>query len=276
MRKNVTRRAPILTPSAEGPAMLDVHSPHTPTHTWKDFFIHVGTICVGLLIAIGLEQTVELIHHAHQRRELREALRSTTEINDAWAKDDIERVDGRRRWALEQLTAIEKAGPSGPLTLRRLPRMELYVPNTGVWLAAKQNGQAALLTVSEQDWYADMDRVEDRIFVAPTSTVTQYFNALTELEREVLERTIALPSGDLDLSGLTPAQRLKIDDQLRTLILSLRDVESDLLVYRTSTEFMLTTPFSQLEQANAIEGYLKIFRHNKDAHPDLESVLQSR
>jgi hypothetical protein len=256
--------------------MLDVHPPHTPTHTWRDFFIHIATIVVGLLIAIGLEQTVELIHHAHQRRELREALRSTTEINDAWAKDDVERVDARRHWALDQLTAIEKAGPSGPLTLRRLPRMELYIPNTGVWLAARQNGQAALLTVSEQNWYADGDRVEDGIFVAPTSSIARYSNALTELESQVLQRTIALPSGDLDLSGLTPAQRLKVDDQLRTLILSLRDLESDLLVYSTYTEYILATPASQLEQTNSIESYSKIFHRNKDAHRDLESVLQSQ
>jgi hypothetical protein len=256
--------------------MLDVHPPHEAAHTWKDFLIHVATICVGLLIAVGLEQTVELIHHAHQRRELREALRSTTEINDAWAKDDIERVDGRRHWALEQLTAVEKAGPSGPLTLRRLSRMELYSPNTGVWLAARQNGQAALLTVSEQNLYADMDRVEDGIFVAPTSSTARYSNALTELESQVLQRTIALPSGDLDLSGLTPAQRLKMDDQLRTLILSLRDLESRLLVYSTYTEYMLTTPGGQLEQSKSIESYLKIFNRNFDAHPDLESVLQSQ
>jgi hypothetical protein len=55
--------------------MLDVHPPHTPTHTWQDFFIHVATICVGLLIAIGLEQTVEFFHHRHQIADSREALR---------------------------------------------------------------------------------------------------------------------------------------------------------------------------------------------------------
>jgi hypothetical protein len=256
--------------------MLDVHPPHAPTHTWRDFLIHIATIVIGLIIAVGLEQTVELIHHAHQRRELREALRSDTEINDAWARDDVERVDGRRHWALEQLTAVEQAGPSGPLRLRRVPYMELYIPNTGVWLAAKQNGQAALLTVSEQDWYADLDRVENGIFVAPTSSIAQYSNALTELDRQVLGRTIALPSGDLDLSGLTPEQRLKLDDQLRTLILSLRDFEKDLLAYSTGTEYILTTPTRQLEQSGSIEGYKKIRHRNLDAHPDLNSVLQSK
>jgi hypothetical protein len=43
-------------PGALGP-MLDVHPPHEVTHTWKDFFIHIATIVVGLLIAIGLEQS---------------------------------------------------------------------------------------------------------------------------------------------------------------------------------------------------------------------------
>ena len=60
--------------------MLDVHLPH-PTHTWKDFFIHIATIVVGLLIAIGLEQTVEYVHHRKELREAREALQHEREEN---------------------------------------------------------------------------------------------------------------------------------------------------------------------------------------------------
>jgi hypothetical protein len=30
--------------------MLDVHPAHHPASTWKGFFIHIATICVGLLI----------------------------------------------------------------------------------------------------------------------------------------------------------------------------------------------------------------------------------
>ena len=51
--------------------MLDVHPPHEATHTWKDFFIHIATIVIGLMIAIALEQTVELIHRHHEAREAR-------------------------------------------------------------------------------------------------------------------------------------------------------------------------------------------------------------
>jgi hypothetical protein len=54
--------------------MLDVHPPHHAANTWRDFFIHVATICVGLLIAVGLEQTVEYIHHLREIKETRKAL----------------------------------------------------------------------------------------------------------------------------------------------------------------------------------------------------------
>lgn len=74
--------------------MLDVHPPHAATHTWKDFFIHLATITIGLLIAISLEQTVEYLHHRHQVAETREALRLERETNiDAYARS----VDEFRR-----------------------------------------------------------------------------------------------------------------------------------------------------------------------------------
>jgi hypothetical protein len=38
-------------------------------------------IAVGLLIAIGLEQTVEAIHHHHERIQLEEDLRNEAELN---------------------------------------------------------------------------------------------------------------------------------------------------------------------------------------------------
>ncbi|MEO6807071.1 MAG: hypothetical protein ABI286_12180 [Edaphobacter sp.] len=61
--------------------MLDVHPPHEAAHTWKDFFIHIITIVIGLLIAIGLEQTVEAIHHRREVQETREAIQHEREVN---------------------------------------------------------------------------------------------------------------------------------------------------------------------------------------------------
>ena len=72
--------------------MLDVHAPHETVHTWRDFFIHIATICIGLLIAIGLEQTVEYFHHQHELAETREALRRERQFNQtrfAFQADEV-------------------------------------------------------------------------------------------------------------------------------------------------------------------------------------------
>jgi hypothetical protein len=61
--------------------MLDVHPAHHAATTWRDFFIHIATIVIGLLIAVGLEQTVELIHHHRQVVETREALQREHDFN---------------------------------------------------------------------------------------------------------------------------------------------------------------------------------------------------
>jgi len=54
--------------------MLDVHAPHEPIHTSRGFATHILAIVVGLLNAVGLEQTVEYVHHSHQRKVLREGI----------------------------------------------------------------------------------------------------------------------------------------------------------------------------------------------------------
>jgi hypothetical protein len=61
--------------------MLEVHSPHQAVHTWKDVLIHIAIIAVGLLLAIGLEQTVEWLHHRNQVRETRDALSAERQEN---------------------------------------------------------------------------------------------------------------------------------------------------------------------------------------------------
>jgi hypothetical protein len=61
--------------------MLDVHPPHEPINSWKGFILHISTIVIGLLIAVGLEQTVEYFHHQHEVREAREALAAEHEEN---------------------------------------------------------------------------------------------------------------------------------------------------------------------------------------------------
>lgn len=55
--------------------MLDVHPPHHPILTWQEFLVHLGTITIGLLIALSLEGWVEWAHHRHLVHEAEASLR---------------------------------------------------------------------------------------------------------------------------------------------------------------------------------------------------------
>jgi hypothetical protein len=68
-------------PKDEVTQMIEPHAPHESVHTWKDVFIHIGIITVGLLLAIGLEQTVEFFHHRHQVTETRKVLAIERQVN---------------------------------------------------------------------------------------------------------------------------------------------------------------------------------------------------
>ena len=71
--------------------MIDVHPPHESVHSWKDFLIHMSAICLGLLIAIGLEQSVEYLHHRHQVNETRQALDEEKQENIRIFHENVEK-----------------------------------------------------------------------------------------------------------------------------------------------------------------------------------------
>lgn len=60
---------------------MDVHPPHRPIESWKDFLLHLLTITIGLCIALALEALVEAAHHRHIVREAHENLRREIEAN---------------------------------------------------------------------------------------------------------------------------------------------------------------------------------------------------
>lgn len=52
---------------------MDIHKPK-PWHGWREFLKEIGTIVIGVLIALGAEQAVEWLHWRHEVQVAREAL----------------------------------------------------------------------------------------------------------------------------------------------------------------------------------------------------------
>ena len=140
--------------------MLDVHPPHHSPNTWRDFFLHIATICVGLLIAIALEQTIEALHHHHQRDQLNEDLITEAESNQQVIARDLGLHD-LEPWFLQTESAIAAAVPQGGklhLTLPPPPcvagsvgtaAVRYFAPSEAVWTAARESGLITLLPAEQ-------------------------------------------------------------------------------------------------------------------------------
>jgi len=147
--------------------MLDVHPPHEAAHTWKDFFIHVGTICVGLIIAVGMEQTVEFFHHNHQRHQLEQDLRTEAESNREVIARDL-KMQSLEPW-FEQAIAEVAQSPQGSKLHLALPpapclpgtigtaQYRYFAPSEAVWTTAKESSLLTLLPVEQGRMYARLD-----------------------------------------------------------------------------------------------------------------------
>ncbi len=151
--------------------MLDVHPPHTTTHTWRDFFIHIATISVGLLIAIALEQSVEALHHHHQREYLEHQMHVESLQNLDLVHAEIHFAAQRRDYLNACVRALQSATPSGNKLIVTLPVNNvdlpassqglLISPSRGTWTIAQAAGTVALLPPEKAKVYARLDLTAD-------------------------------------------------------------------------------------------------------------------
>jgi len=169
--------------------VIDVHAAHGGVHTWKDFWIHLGTITLGLLIAISLEQSVEWAHHLRQRHQLEADLQAEGVENHALAEADWRAMDDRMAAAAAKsrevestLAARRKMDPPFPASSFTPPAANraFVVPLSAVWTTAKEGASIDLLprevARSYTRLYFQVDRVQQLAFDSDTggNEVTAY------------------------------------------------------------------------------------------------------
>ncbi len=194
--------------------MHEVHPPHQPVHTLKDFLIHIAAIALGLLMALGLEQMVEFVHHRHQSEIIESQMLTVFQSNLATDAATLGKLGEMRSYLTELQAAIsarlQGRAPvsSTPLDYQRL-RAFLIFPGLAPYDAAKANGTVAWLPVNRIRIYnrvafaqALASVVRDRWFLG--------LGALEEFQEQFVDSTGTLEVGGVaktpDLATLTPAQ----------------------------------------------------------------------
>jgi len=245
---------------------MHIHRPK-PLHGWREVLFEIGIIVVGIVIAVGLEQTVEFFHHRHQREQLEAALQRDGQANRRYIKDDIANAQIILDWALGQAAALEQAGATGPLTLHRMPPAFIGSPDAGVWPSARASGVSNLLPASALNWLEYLAEESNQTFVSSSSATGQLSLGYAALDQALIGHVTVTPSGEIDVSALTAVQRSMVVERLRAIAEDARVVMRQLLIYDASNEFILSTPLDQLDTPEAGKRYLRIQREKVDAHP---------
>ena len=129
--------------------MLDVHPAHHAATTWHEFLVHIATIVLGLLIAVGLEQTVEYVHHRIQARETRENLQQEIAKNLEILQRNQRLLADTQHKLGTNLDLLN----SGASDAQILPQLKIVWDLTrrrdSAWNAAKIDGSLALIPPSQ-------------------------------------------------------------------------------------------------------------------------------
>jgi hypothetical protein len=240
--------------------MLDVHPAHHAATTWKDFFIHVATICLGLLIAVGLEQGIEALHRRHQLHELERNLEEETLRNSHWGEFNLASINRDMLWLLElrsRVDALRDGADRKSFIYPQRPdgypgdpaHTDRKLPAVAVWNTARQNALVNLLPREEGQLYTTFYSVSD-LYSDNFTTLTEDWTKLTGFELQFQRgRSLAAP----DVTRMSAAQL----DQYAAII----------------DEIYLKASF--------VRRYLKIqMAYNEDAihhqtSPNIEHYLQS-
>jgi hypothetical protein len=211
--------------------MIDVHAPHESAHTWTDFFIHIATIVVGLLIAIGLEQTVEMIHRHHQSLAAQQSLHNQSIANRALTQHDLSVIAECRRLIRKNMDALDAAQGRSSLSAASFTPFlgSTYTPSpeNNAWLALRDTGGLELLAPQLAQAYG---KVEYMRSIAASS------NELIITRRQDVQAILHLHNTPAEL---TPEEREQLLVAFSKLDQALVEMRNSLLIFSGGNELAL-------------------------------------
>jgi hypothetical protein len=145
--------------------MLDVHPPHRPIEGVGEFFLHLFTITVGLLIAVGIEAAVERHQHRELAAEARDTMTAEIRKNSSNVADALKDIEQEQQKLKDNLARVRKVqlNPSDP-TSRDL-HLDITFNTTGLedtgWRTAQVTGALAFMPYAESERYTSIYRVGD-------------------------------------------------------------------------------------------------------------------
>jgi hypothetical protein len=172
--------------SSQKESPMEIHPPLGPIHTRKQFFIHLLTIVIGILIALGLDAAITWGHERAQVREARANLANEIGHNRETIDNALKELPGRRKGLETIIYAMRdmEAGKPGPQDLTyTFIGYDLYAT---AWQTAADSGATAHMDYDELKQYTELYNMQ-QIFM---NVQMDAFRATADISdvRWVLER----------------------------------------------------------------------------------------
>lgn len=170
--------------------MLDVHAPDHKLDGARDFFMHLFTITIGLLIALALENAAEALHHRHLRKEaeanITQELRENRETLNQAAKPVLE----ERQSLLTLLTALEATAAGSKDAMAKAGETvfgEAPIPDAA-WQTASNTGVLAYMDYEEVERFSTAYKQQNMLQAAEEKALEDYleFGPLLQLHGKTL------------------------------------------------------------------------------------------
>ena len=139
---------------------MDVHAPHHPIGGWKDFFIHLITISVGLLIAVGIEGCVEL-HREHKLvQEARETMREEIQHNSNEMTGAVAKLDQQTAVMKKNIATLTRIQENPKDKAAQDAQIDADFSIVGLretaWKTAQTTGALSFMPYAEAERYSDV------------------------------------------------------------------------------------------------------------------------
>jgi hypothetical protein len=188
-------------------------------HGWRDFFVHLFTITIGLLIALSLEGLVEWRHHRHLVHEAEVNMHEEIRKNAADMQDRLTTLHKEQTDLTHDISLLKQIAATH--TMPRGQTMEVSFAirdfDDVSWKTAQATGALSYMPYDRAKEYSDI--------------YSEQVNLTSEERTAARDTAVAASSfirfGDSDKDPVPPASQIDIIiDRVATLIGQTKVVES--------------------------------------------------
>jgi hypothetical protein len=200
--------------------MLDVHPPHEKMHGFTDFLLHLLTITIGLLIALGLEGCVE---HWKQRELKKDAdTKLRQEIRDN-AKEiaSVHNANATEQANLKRVADFLSARKKNQSYDSRQLRLDFAVGDlqSASWKTAAATGALGFMEYDQVQRYAAVYQLQDKYSALQDQTIDEFL----QLQSYVIygfdpEKITPADAGSAELEARRTLAHLTAMDQVGTAL----------------------------------------------------------